>query len=202
MNCQFVRVFRRELVRMVSRRLYFGVCVVLPLFCIFFMSTIFGNGQMENIPVGVVDEDNTSMSREVVRTVEAVPTFKVTHRYVDETAARRATQSKEIYGYLVIPTGFTADAIAGRQATLAYYYHYALLSVGGEVRGAFEAVLRQLSMAPVVMQATALGIGEERVATFLLPVKASSHPLFNPDLDYSVYLSNPFFLIHVFQYQV
>ena len=71
MNCQFVRVFRRELVRMVSRRLYFGVCVVLPLFCIFFMSTIFGNGQMENIPVGVVDEDNTSMSREVVRTVEA-----------------------------------------------------------------------------------------------------------------------------------
>mgnify|MGYP002233301207 FL=1 len=68
---------------------------------------------------GVVDEDNTSMSREVVRTVEAVPTFKVTHRYVDETAARRATQSKEIYGYLVIPTGFTADAIAGRQATLA-----------------------------------------------------------------------------------
>ena len=127
MNCQFVRVFRRELVRMVSRRLYFGVCVVLPLFCIFFMSTIFGNGQMENIPVGVVDEDNTSMSREVVRTVEAVPTFKVTHRYVDETAARCATQSKEIYGYLVIPTGFTADAIAGRQATLAYYYHYACL---------------------------------------------------------------------------
>lgn len=180
---------------MVSRRLYFGVCIVLPLFCIFFMSTIFGNGQMENIPVGIVDGDNTSMSREVVRTVEAVPTFKVMHRYTDETAARRATQSKEIYGYLVIPTGFTADVMAGRQTTLAYYYHYALLSVGGEVRGAFETVLRQLSMAPIVMQATALGIGEEQITTFLLPVKASSHPLFNPDLDYSVYLSNPFFFI-------
>ena len=150
---------------------------------------------MENIPVGIVDGDNTSMSREVVRTVEAVPTFKVMHRYADETAARRATQSKEIYGYLVIPTGFTADVMAGRQTTLAYYYHYALLSVGGEVRGAFETVLRQLSMAPIVMQATALGIGEEQITTFLLPVKASSHPLFNPDLDYSVYLSNPFFFI-------
>ncbi|MFQ9020639.1 MAG: ABC transporter permease [Parabacteroides merdae] len=41
-----------------------------------------------------------------------------------------------------------------------------------------------------------LALWEERVkATFLLPVKASSHPLFNPDLDYSVYLSNPFFFI-------
>ena len=50
----FYNVLRRELQRMVSRRLYFGVCIVLPLFCIFFMSTIFGNGQMENIPVGIV----------------------------------------------------------------------------------------------------------------------------------------------------
>ena len=63
-------VLRRELDRMVSRRLYFGVCIVLPLFCIFFMSTIFGSGQMENIPIAVVDQDNTSMSREIIRQVE------------------------------------------------------------------------------------------------------------------------------------
>lgn len=180
---------------MVSRRLYFGVCIVLPLFCIFFMSTIFGDGQMENIPVGVVDQDQSALSRQVVRQVEAVPTFRVTRHYADPEAARQATQAKEIYGYLVIPSHFEADATAGRATTLAYYYHYALLSVGGEVRGAFETVLRQISMGPVVMQATSLGIAEGQVTTFLLPVKASNHPLFNPDLDYSVYLSNPFFFI-------
>ena len=191
----FRTVFQRELQRMVSRRLYFGVCIVLPLFCIFFMATIFGNGQMENIPVGIVDQDGTSMSREVSRQVDAVPTFRVTHRYVDQEAVRKATQSKEIYGYLVIPNQFEADVTAGRQTTLSYYYHYALLSVGGEVQGAFETVLRQFSVSPIVMQAVALGIGEGQAETFLVPVKASNHPLFNPDLDYSVYLSNPFFFI-------
>lgn len=191
----FRAVFHRELQRMVSRRLYFGVCIVLPLFCLFFMSTIFGNGQMENIPVGVVDQDGTALSRNVIRQVEAVPTFRVTHHYVDQEAARRATQSKEIYGYLVIPSRFEADVTGGRQATLSYYYHYALLSVGGEVRGAFETILRQFSVSPIVMQAVALGIGEGEAETFLVPVTASSHPLFNPDLDYSVYLSNPFFFI-------
>lgn len=191
----FRAVFHRELQRMVSRRLYFGVCLVLPLFCLFFMSTIFGNGQMENIPVGVVDQDGTALSRNVIRQVEAVPTFRVTHHYVDQEAARRATQSKEIYGYLVIPSRFEADVTGGRQATLSYYYHYALLSVGGEVRGAFETILQQFSVSPIVMQAVALGIGEGEAETFLVPVMASSHPLFNPDLDYSVYLSNPFFFI-------
>lgn len=194
-NRPFYIVLRRELDRMVSRRLYFGVCVVLPLFCIFFMSTIFGNGQMENIPIAVVDQDNTALSREITRQVEAVPTFRVTRHFTDQEMARRATQAKEIYGYLVIPGQFEVDATAGRDATLSYYYHYALLSVGGEVRGAFETLLRTLSLSPVVVQATALGLGEKQITSFLLPVRSSSHPLFNPDLDYSVYLSNPFFFI-------
>ena len=133
--------------------------------------------------------------REIIRQVEAVPTFRVTRHYTDQETARHATQAKEIYGYLVIPNQFEADATAGRDATLSYYYHYALLSVGGEVRGAFETLLRTLSLAPVVVQATAMGLGENQITTFLLPVRSSSHPLFNPDLDYSVYLSNPFFFV-------
>ena len=42
----FIAVLKRELDRMVSRRIYFASCIVLPLFSIFFMATIFGNGQM------------------------------------------------------------------------------------------------------------------------------------------------------------
>ena len=40
----FIAVLKRELDRMVSRRIYFASCIVLPLFSIFFMATIFGNG--------------------------------------------------------------------------------------------------------------------------------------------------------------
>ena len=49
----FHAVLLREWRRMTSRRLYFGVCIILPLFTLFFMATIFGNGQMENIPVAL-----------------------------------------------------------------------------------------------------------------------------------------------------
>ena len=86
----FYMVLRRELDRMVSRRLYFGVCIVLPLFCIFFMSTIFGSGQMENIPIAVVDQDNTSMSREIIRQVEAGTPFPATQPFTDPQNGRHA----------------------------------------------------------------------------------------------------------------
>lgn len=78
----FHAVLLREWRRMTSRRLYFGVCIILPLFTLFFMATIFGNGQMENIPVGIVDQDNTASSRAIVRNISAVPTFKVTKHFV------------------------------------------------------------------------------------------------------------------------
>ena len=188
----FINVFCRELRRMTSRRIYFVACVLLPLFSIFFMATIFGNGQMENLPVGIVDMDATATSRKISRMVEAVPTFHVTKYYADAAEARVATEKKEIYGYLVIPTDFEVDLQDGKTAALTYYFHYALLSVGSEIRGAFESLLQTVSVSPVVMQAVALGVKPAQIETFLLPVTSQNHPLFNPDMDYSVYLTYPF----------
>lgn len=197
-HCQLSTVgyqLKREWKRMTSRRLYFGTCIVLPLFTLFFMATIFGNGQMENIPIGMVDQDNTATSRAIVRNISAVPTFKVTRHFVDEAAAREAVQRKEIYGYLSIPPRFEQDATTGNDATLSYYYHYALLSVGGELMAAFETSLAPVALSPVAMQAVALGVNEQQIETFLLPVQANDHPIYNPSLDYSVYLSQPFFFV-------
>ena len=134
----FIAVLKRELDRMVSRRIYFASCIVLPLFSIFFMATIFGNGQMENLPVGIVDGDNTATSREIIRMTEAVPTFRITRHYADEVEARADVQRKSIYGYLSIPSGFEAKVMDGKETALTYYYHYALMSVGSEIHGAFQ----------------------------------------------------------------
>ncbi|MEG1585461.1 MAG: ABC transporter permease [Bacteroidales bacterium] len=194
-NNSFVAVFKREVDRMISRRLYFGVTIILPLFCVFFMATIFNNGQMENIPVGVVDLDQTATSRNIIRNVGAVPTLKITRRFADAATARLATQRKEIYGYLVIPREFESRMMDGKSTSLNYYYHYALLSVGGEVLGAFENVLEPIAVTPVVMTGSSLGLTSDQIMSFIMPTNQRSYPLFNPDLDYSIYLSNPFFFV-------
>lgn len=191
----FIAVLKRELDRMVSRRIYFASCIVLPLFSIFFMATIFGNGQMENLPVGVVDGDNTATSREIIRMTEAVPTFRITRHYADEAEARADVQRKSIYGYLSIPSGFEAKVMDGKETALTYYYHYALMSVGSEIHGAFQSLLKSISVVPIVTHAVALGINQEEIESFLLPVTTQNHPLFNPDMDYSVYLTQPFFFV-------
>lgn len=189
------QVLRREWERMTSRRIYIGAAVVLPLFLVAFMATVFGTGQMEHIPIGVVDADNTALSRGVVRNIAAVPTFDVVEHYSDDAAARAAVQRKDIYGYLSVPPGFEADVIRGDGAALCYYYHYALLAVGGEVMSGFEQALMSVRMAPIVMEAITIGGDEVSMQTFLLPMISDNHALYNPSLNYSVYLTIPIFYI-------
>lgn len=191
----FYLTLKRELGRMVSRRLYFGVCIVLPLFCVFFMTTIFGSGGMENIPIGIVDMDQTATSREISRTLSTVPTSKVAAYYADPLEARNAVLRKEIYAYVVIPHNFESDLIGGRDASIPYYIHFALLSVGVELEAALETVFAEIALAPVVVAGASMGTDVNQIESFILPVNFEAHPLFNPSLDYSIYLTNPFFFV-------
>jgi ABC-2 type transport system permease protein len=159
------------------------------------MATIFGNGQMEDLPVGVVDADNSSASRSIVRMVEATPQLRIVRHYANETEARMDVQRKVIYGYLVIPSGYAAKVGNNEEVTLCYYYHNAMLSVGGELRSTFEQLLKQVSVTPIVTQAMALGEEEETVTSFLMPVSDEEFPIYNQNRNYTIYLSQPFFFV-------
>ena len=179
-------VFRRELRRMNSRRIYWVASLVLPLFSLVFMATIFGNGQMKDLPIGIVDEDNTSASRHIVRMVDVTPELQVSQHFANEAEARKAMQKKDIYGYLLIPAKITS---------LCYYYHNAMLSVGGELHSTFETLLQEVSVTPIVTEAIGLGENEATLTSFLMPVSETEYPTYNNIRNYAVYLSQPFFFV-------
>ena len=177
-------VFLRELHRMASRPIYWIAGVVLPLFSLVFMATIFGDGQMKDLPVGVVDTENTSDSRHIIRMVDATPTLRITHHYTNEIEAGKAIQQKEIYGYLLI-----------EKDMLCYFYHNAMLSVGGEIHSTFETLLKQESITPVVTEAIGLGEEQTAIVSFLMPTSEEEFPSYNHHRNYTVYLSQPFFFV-------
>ena len=182
----FLNTIQRELRRIIARPIYWIASIVLPLFSLVFMATIFGTGQMTDLPVGVVDADHTSASRGIVRMVDATPELHVIRHYANETEAREAMLRKEIYGYLYIPAKLTA---------LCYYYHNAMLSVGGELHSTFETLLQQVSVTPIVTEAIGLGENEATLTSFLMPIAERELPTFNDTRNYAVYLSQPFFFV-------
>lgn len=193
----FKEVFKREIKLFSSRYLYIFVVIGLPLFSLIYMATIFGNGQIENVPVGIVDNTNSPLTRQIVREVSAVPQLKVSpeHYYQNERQAREALQKMDIYAYLVIPPDFDSKLYNGLNPTLTYYNQYALLSIGENVNGAFLNVLSQVTASLLAETGQKAGLSEEQITAMLMPTSARNFPLYNPDLDFSVYISYPFFFI-------
>lgn len=191
----FIAVVKRECLILTSKPLYFFSALVFPLFALFFMTTIFGNGMIDSIPVGIVDEDNSLMSRNIERLCSAVPEVRVTQKFSNTAEARDALLSKEIYGYLIIPRNFQDDVEANRNTSLTLCYHYTFLSVGSEVLQGFLNALRVVAVTPLQQTAEYLGISDKTLESIASPISISAHPLYNPSLNYTSYLSFPYFWV-------
>ena len=195
MKSGFFAVVKRECLVLTSRPLYLFTALIFPLFALFFMTTIFGDGMIDSIPVAIVDEDDSRMSRNITRLCSAVPEIRVTQVLPNTAEARDALLSKDIYGYLIIPNDFEADVNANRNTSLTLCYHYAFLSVGSEVLQGFLNVLRIIAVEPLQQSVDFLGIDEATLENIASPISISAHPLYNPSLNYTTYLTFPYFWV-------
>ena len=106
----------RELRILRQNHIYRFCMVLFPVLIIFFFTSMMDDGLPTNMPVGVVDLDNTSTTRSLTRRLDAFQTSKVVARYPSVTEARRAIQRNEIYGFLYIPKGTTEKLLASASA--------------------------------------------------------------------------------------
>ena len=74
-------VMKRESRRLVSRPLYLFCMVIAPLFCYVFFTTLMDSGLPVNMPVGVVDQDMTSTSRQLMRNLDAFEQTAIVAHY-------------------------------------------------------------------------------------------------------------------------
>ena len=195
MKTGFWSVVKRECLILTSRPLYLFTALIFPLFALFFMTTIFGDGMIDELPVAIVDEDDSHLSRNIINLCSAVPEIRVTQVVPNTAEARDALLSKEIYGYLIIPNDFESDVNANKNTSLTLCYHYAFLSVGSEVLQGFLNVLRIIAVTPLQQSIDFLGIDDDELENIASPISISARPLYNPALNYTSYLTFPYYWV-------
>lgn len=183
---------KRECRRLVSRPLYLFSMVGAPLFCYIFFTTLMGSGLPQDMPVGIVDQDQTSTTRQLVRTLDAFQQSKVVAHYPAFNEAREAMQRREIYGFYYIPEGTTAEAQAQRRPTVSFYTNNTLLIAGSLLFKDMKTMSELASGAVVQATLLAKGATDDQAMAYLQPIIIDTHPLQNPWLNYSVYLNNTF----------
>ena len=179
---------RRELHMMFARPLYLFASVEVMLLSTFFFLTLMRGGTAENMPVAVVDLDQTSISRRLIHEMQATPSVDIQLITNSYSEARKAMQQGKIYGIFLIREGFYSDLVAFKRPRLDFYVTNSY-TVGGNT--AYKQMLTMVNLTSGAFQREVLrkkGLPDDVIMHRIQPLAIEGHMVANPWGNYSVYL--------------
>jgi ABC-2 type transport system permease protein len=183
------QIAMREMRILLKNPIYLFCMVAFPIMVMFFFTSMMDDGLPQDMPVGIVDLDNSSTSRSLTRRLDAFQNTKIVARYQSVAEARQAIQRNEIYAFLYIPKGTTEQLLSSRQPKISFYYSMTSLASGALLFKDLKTISTLGSAA--VGQATmrAKGFTDAQIQTFLQPIRIDLHQIANPWTNYNAYLS-------------
>ena len=161
----------------------------LPLLLAAFLWWIFSAAIVRDLPIGVVDLSHSSLSRTLIRDVDATSTLAVTRHYASIDEASTDLVKSEIYAYIVIPYHFSRDITLGHQPAVTTFYNSQYILTGRLVNSAVAAV--QASFNAKVDLVKTLSRGQQTALGALanaVPIQTQMTPLFNLNMNYAQFL--------------
>lgn len=181
-------VLHREVRRILNnpRQLILATCAVA--FAYIFFLTLMKDGQPQRLPIAIVDEDATYLSRRLCHEIEATQGVKVAYVFDNHQEAREAMQRQQIYAFLEIPQGTYNEVLSFRAPHISLYSNNAYLLSGTL---SYKSLMTICNLASGAVQREVLrkkGFTEDQIMGLIMPIELDAHLVGNPMANYQSYL--------------
>ena len=172
-------------------------CIVVPLIYPVLYTLIYNNEVVREVPVVVVDDSHSSMSREYIRRLDGTPDVKVVGHCADMKEAEEMVMHRDCYGIVRIPSEFHRNLMTGAQAHVQAYcdmsgmlYYKAILLANTEVSLDMNAEIKvaQTGANPVAAASGIAGGTDEQQLAVQHPVQYEYVNLYNPQTGFASFL--------------
>ena len=143
---------------------------------------------LREVPVAVVDQDRTPLSRQLLRMADAHSLLRVAERPVTLAEAERLVLAGRVGGILVVPPGFERDVQRGMKARVGVFADASYFLVYRQVATGFLEAVGTLSAGIDIRRLEARGRTEAAARALRDPVPLLVRPLFNPTEGYASYV--------------
>lgn len=195
----FTASLQREWQRLSANRWDWAMVSWVPLLTMALMCWIFAAGQPYKLPVAVWDQDHSSLSRQLVRMLEATPGLRVTQGVLNQPEAADALHRMQVYGVVHIPPDMERDVKRGASSTVTLLHNAQLATASSLLQRDLQQVVGTLS-AGVEMQARAKrGEPQQVLQIRMEPISTKLVALFNVSTNYELFLATALIpaLVHI-----
>lgn len=175
----FFSTFRSILKGMLEKPMW---AMVLLSLCI--MSLVYVNQTVWDLPVAVVDQDHSPVSKQISRLLDASPKIDVIN-YNSIDAAKRDLGWRRLFAIVVIPVDLEKKILANKPASIVVYGDATNRLPNGQIQqnvaAAFQELLGKFQSSILLKN----GFSAEEAASVLTPMKGMTIPLFNPGISFA-----------------
>lgn len=160
--------------------------VIVPLIYPLLYSWIYNNEVVRQVPVAIVDMDNSSLSRQFIRQFDASPNTKVAYRCHDMIEAQDLVQKQVVHGIVYLPEDFSLKAGRMEQSFISVYCDMALMLSYKAIYQSAMAVATNMGSEVQVKLSQNMTTREDQVST--QPLAVEEVQLYNPTGGYGNFI--------------
>jgi len=164
--------------------IFFGAMLIYPL--VYPLPYLHEN--IRDISVAVVDKDNTQLSRQISRMMDANEALHVKKKYTDLESARKDFFEGTVYGIIMIPKDFSKKITRGELSNIVAYCDASYLMIYRQVLTGAKTVALTMSAGVEIKKLMLSGMTREEAMAAYDPLPVVSYPLFNPRGGYASFV--------------
>ncbi|MCL5128237.1 ABC transporter permease [Algibacter sp. L4_22] len=187
-NWSVYLVFKREMLRLARQKSVRNLFIVVPFVAFFILGAIYSKGALREVPIAVYDNDNSSLSRTYIRSLEASPTFKVTHYITSDENIENTFVKNGVEGIFYIPKDFYKNVLKKTPVQIKVYTNSTNIVFGNLIYRSALQITQLVSASVVIKRIAPLGINPSKISGTVLPIPVNSRVIGNPQYNYSYYL--------------
>ena len=197
-STDFTRAMLWEAKYIFRDRAVFFSFVIVAVLVSFLYTYLYSEETLQELPIGVVDEDNTSQSRQLLRMIDANSGVAIYSSYLNLSEAKKAFQQEQIRGIIAIPSSFSRDLQRGEQPSISVYADASYMLYYKQILTAAKVSATYLNAGVEMKRTSAQGKLPSQVRDEAMPISAKVVSLYNPSSGYATFLI-PVVLVIIFQ---
>jgi ABC-2 type transport system permease protein len=171
--------FRKVLTSMLERPMW--LMLILSL-CI--MSMVYANRTVWDLPVGVVDQDHSTASRQLIRQLDATPKIAIqTYDSLDE--AKRDLGWRKLFAVIIMPVDLEKKILNGKNIEIPVFGDATNRLANGQIQqdvvAAYQQLLGQYNTSLLMRS----GFSERQAQVIMMPIQSQTLDVFNPGISFA-----------------
>jgi len=181
-------VFKREVKLILSDFDLIVIILLSPILYSFFYTTIYSNKTETNVPIEIVDLDNSELSKQLIRNIDAHQLVDVAEVSTNFNSAVEKINSTDVQGIIFIPNKFEASLKSNKGSDLKIYLNTSRFLVSNDINKAVNEVIGTFNAGVKLKYFETQSYNFEQAKELIEPVRIEVKSLFNPNETYGDFL--------------